>query len=130
MSGIVTTQCPAQVYPEAGFLDISLASNRIDYYRMPGPEPSAPVEAVRDPYRVLARRMRPDLPGNPSTTGSISLTNSANQAIVPRPVPVEFTNDATPAVRTVPTGSEAMGPHHESMGDGVTTVGQLVDVLA
>jgi hypothetical protein len=111
-------------------LDISLSATRIDYYRMLGLEPSAPVETVRDLYRVLARRLHPDVSGNPDTAAAMSLANRAYDALMPRPVPANFTIDATPALRRAREGNEALARYREVIGESPSPIGSLVDVLA
>jgi hypothetical protein len=111
-------------------LDISLSATRVDYFRMLGLEPSAPVETVRDLYRVLARRLHPDVSGSPDTASAMSLANRAYDALMPRPVPADFTIDATPALRRAREGNEAIVRYLEVSGDVASPLGSLVDVLA
>jgi hypothetical protein len=111
-------------------LEIGLSATRIDYYRMLGLEPSAPVETVRDLYRVLARRLHPDVSGSPHTAAAMSLANSAYNALMPRPVPSDFTIDATPALRRAREGNEAIVRYRAASGETTTRLGSLVDVMA
>ena len=97
---------------------------------MLGLEPSAPVGAVRDLYHVLARRLHPDVSGDPQTVAAMSRANTIYEALVPRAVPSDFNIEAVPALRRSQAGDEAMARYWESMSDQSETLGQLVDVRA
>ena len=111
-------------------MDVTLSATRIDYYRMLGLEPSTPAETVRDMYKVLARRLHPDIAGTPAAARAMSAINSAYQAIVGRPAAADFTIEATPVLRRAQAGNEAIVRYRETMGDGDSSLGSLVDVLA
>lgn len=111
-------------------LDTHISATRVGHYRTLGLEPSAPAVAVREMYRVLARRLHPDVSGSSSTTAAMSMINSAYQALVGRAAPAEFTIEAVPPVRRARSGSEAVDRYRQSMGEGVAAPGSLVDVLA
>lgn len=53
-------------------MDIALAPTQIDHFRMLGLGPSAQMEAVQGAYRVLARHLRPDISGDPSTAEAMA----------------------------------------------------------
>jgi hypothetical protein len=111
-------------------MDISLAPSRIDYYQMLGLDPSAPLEAVQGVYRILARKLHPDISGDPSTAGAMSRANSIYQALVARPVPSEFAMDTTPVLRRAQSGFDPLARYREAMSVSVSGRGQLVDVFA
>jgi curved DNA-binding protein CbpA len=111
-------------------MDISLAPTRIDYYRMLGLDPSAPLQAVQGAYRILARRLHPDISGDPSTASAMSRANSIYQALVARPVPSEFSMDAAPALRRAQSAFDPLARYREVMTVSVSGRGQMVDVLA
>lgn len=110
-------------------MDIALSPNRIDYYRMLGLDPSAPLEAIQGAYKVLARRLHPDITGDPSTAEAMARANSLFQTLVARPVPSEFKMDATPVLRRSQTSNEPINRYRQVM-DAAGTLGQMVDVLA
>jgi len=110
-------------------MDIALSPNRIDYYRMLGLDPSAPLEAIQGAYKVLARRLHPDITGDPSTADAMRRANNLYQTLVARPVPSDFQMDATPALRRSQTANEPINRYRQVM-DGAGGPGQLVDVYA
>jgi curved DNA-binding protein len=111
-------------------MDIALAPTRIDYYRMLGLDPSAPMEAVQGAYRILARHLHPDISGDPSTAEAMSRANKIYQALVAKPVPAEFTMATTPVLRRSQTGSDPLALYRQAMAGRPGGSGQLVDVLA
>jgi curved DNA-binding protein CbpA len=119
-----------RVHRSGNVVEISLSPTRTDYFRMLGLEPSAPVEAVRDLYKVLARRLHPDVSGDPATTVAMSRANSIYEALVPKPVPAEFTIESVPAVRRAQGGDEALARYWQTQSAATETLGQLVDVRA
>lgn len=110
-------------------MDIALAPNRIDYYRMLGLDPSAPMEAIQGAYRVLARRLHPDVTGDPSSAEAMTRANRIYQALVARPVPSQFQMEIAPALRRFQIANEPIARYHEVM-DSPESRGQLVDVFA
>ena len=110
-------------------MDIALSPNRIDYYRMLGLDPSAPLEAIQGAYKILARRLHPDVTGDPSTAEAMSRANSLYQTLVAKPVPSDFQMDATPALRRALTSNEPIFRYRQVM-DAASDVGQYVDVYA
>lgn len=110
-------------------MDIALAPGPIDYYRMLGLDASAPVETIRDVYRILARRLHPDATGDPSTAEAMTRANRLFQALVARPVPADFTMDTTPALRRSQDANEPLSRYRQVM-NATETLGQLVDVFA
>ena len=111
-------------------MDIALAPTRIDYYKMLGLDPSAPMEAVQGAYRILARHLHPDISGDPSTAEAMSRANRIYQALVARPVPAEFSMAPTPVLRRAQAGSDPMALYRQAMADYPGNTGQLVDILA
>jgi len=110
-------------------MDIALAPNNIDYYRMLGFDPSAPVEAIQGAYRILARRLHPDVTGDPSTAEAMTRANSLYQSLVGKPVPSDFTMDKAPVLRRSLTSNEPIARYREAMA-GFLFPGKTVDVLA
>jgi hypothetical protein len=111
-------------------MDIALAPTRIDYYRMLGLDPSAPMEAVQGAYRILARHLHPDISGDPSTAGAMTRANTIYQALVAKPVPAEFSMDATPVLRRAQTGSNPLALYRQVMNGLAGTTGHMIDVFA
>jgi hypothetical protein len=111
-------------------MDIALAPTRIDYYRMLGLDPSAPMEAVQGAYRILARHLHPDISGDPSTAEAMSRANTIYQALVAKPVPVDFSMDPTPVLRRALTGQNPMSMYRQAMANFVSNTGRHVDILA
>jgi len=111
-------------------MDIALAPTRIDYYRMLGLDPSAPLEAVQGAYKILARRLHPDISGDPSTAEAMSRANKIYQALVQKPVPSEFAMDVSPVMRRAQSGADPLSRYREMMALGANDGGRLVDVLA
>jgi hypothetical protein len=111
-------------------MDIALAPTRIDYYRMLGLDPSAPMEAVQGAYRILARHLHPDISGDPSTAEAMTRANTIYQALVAKPVPADFALDPTPALRRAQFGASPLALYRQAMGAFVSRTGQLIDVLA
>src|ERR1035437_10867297 len=56
-------------------MDIALVPGQTDYYRMLGLDASAPLDALHGAFRVLARKLHPDVSGNPSTAQAMSRAN-------------------------------------------------------
>jgi len=111
-------------------MDIALAPSRIDYFRMLGLDPSAPVEAVQGAYRILARHLHPDISGDPSTAGAMTRANTIYQALVAKPIPAEFSMDPTPALRRAQSGSNPLSLYRQVMSGLAGTLGRTIDVLA
>jgi molecular chaperone DnaJ len=111
-------------------MDIALAPNRIDYYRMLGLDPTAPLEAVQGAYRILARHLHPDVTGDPSTAEAMTRANNIYQALVARPVPSEFTMDPTPVLRRAQAGFDPLAIYRQAMAPFAGHTGQMVDILA
>jgi hypothetical protein len=111
-------------------MDIALAPTRIDYYRMLGLDPSAPIEAVQGAYRILARHLHPDISGDPSTAGAMTRANTIYQALVAKPVPAEFAIAPTPVLRRAQSGSDPLAVYRQAMATVGGNIGQLIDILA
>jgi DnaJ-class molecular chaperone len=111
-------------------MDIALAPTRIDYYKMLGLDPSAPVEAVQGAYRILARHLHPDISGDPSTAEAMTRANTIYQALVAKPVPAEFSMDPAPAYRRSQAGSNPLALYRQAMANFASNTGQKVDILA
>jgi DnaJ-class molecular chaperone len=112
-----------------GTMEIALSPNRIDYYRMLGLDASAPLEAIQGAYKILARRLHPDITGDPSTAEAMTRANSLFQTLMARPVPSDFKMDTTPALRRSQDANEPMSRYRQVM-DATETIGQFVDVFA
>jgi curved DNA-binding protein CbpA len=110
-------------------MDVVLAPNRTDYYRMLGLDPSAPLEAVQGAYKILARRLHPDVAKDPVSAQAMTRANSIYQALVARPVPSEFQMAPAPVLRRAQSGTDPLARYRQSMSAGETP-GQLIDVLA
>jgi DnaJ-class molecular chaperone len=110
-------------------MDIALSPYRIDYYRKLGLDPSAPLEAIQGAYKVLARRLHPDVTGDPASAEAMSRANSLYQTLVARPVPSEFKMNATPVLRRSQTANEPISRYRQVM-EASDTLGQMVDVFA
>jgi hypothetical protein len=110
-------------------MDIALAPTRIDYFRMLGLDPSAPMEAVQGAYRILARHLHPDISGDPSTASAMQRANTIYQALVARPIPAEFSIDTTPVLRRAQSANPLLA-YQQVMAGLSGTLGQTVDVLA
>jgi len=111
-------------------MDVALSPTRIDYYKMLGLDPSAPLEAVQGAYRILARRLHPDISGDPSTAEAMTRANTIYQALVSKPVPAEFSMDPAPAYRRAQAGSNPLALYRQTMANFAASLGQTVDVLA
>ena len=111
-------------------MEIALAPTRIDYFRMLGLDPSAPMEAVQGAYRILARHLHPDISGDPSTAGAMTRANTIYQALVARPIPAEFSMDTTPVLRRAQAGSNPLSLYRQVMDGLAGSTGQTVDVFA
>ena len=111
-------------------MDIALSPTRIDYYKMLGLDPSAPLEAVQGAYRILARRLHPDVSGDPSTAEAMTRANNIYQALVEKPVPSQFQMDPAPVMRRALTGTDPLSRYRQTMALTTSSPGQLVDVLA
>ena len=110
-------------------MDIALAPTRIDYFRMLGLDPSAPMEAVQGAYRILARHLHPDISGDPSTASAMQRANTIYQALVARPIPAEFSIDTTPVLRRAQSANPLLA-YQQVMAGFSGTLGQTGDVLA
>ncbi len=111
-------------------MDIALSPTRIDYFRMLGLDPSAPMEAVQGAYRILARHLHSDISGDPSTAEAMSRANRIYQALVARPIPSEFTMDPTPVLRRAQAVSDPLAVYRQAVADFAGHTGQFVDILA
>jgi len=111
-------------------MDIALAPSRMDYYRLLGLDPSAPVEAVQGAYRILARHLHPDVSGDPSTAEAMTRANNIYQALVAKPVPADFSMGATPALRRSRSGQNPLSMYRQAMSNFASSLGQTVDILA
>lgn len=110
-------------------MEIALSPNQIDYYRMLGLDPSAPLEAVQGAYRILARRLHPDVTGDPSSAEAMSRANRIYQSLVARPVPSQFQMGTSPVLRRTQLANEPIARYREVV-DAAESRGQLVDVYA
>jgi curved DNA-binding protein CbpA len=111
-------------------MDIALAPTRIDYYRMLGLDPSAPMEAVQGAYRILVRHLHPDISGDPSTAEAMTRANTIYQALVAKPVPADFAMDPSPVLRRALFGQSPLSLYRQAMSDFASNIGQRVDILA
>lgn len=111
-------------------MEIALAPTRIDYYRMLGLDPSAPLEAVQGAYRILARHLHPDISGDPTTAEAMTRANTIYQALVAKPVPADFTMDPAPVLRRAQSGASPLSLYRQVMAGLAGRTGQLVDILA
>jgi hypothetical protein len=111
-------------------MDIALSPTRIDYYRMLGLDPSAPIEAVQGAYRILARHLHPDVSGDPSTAEAMSRANTIYQALVAKPVPADFSMDPTPVYRRAQSGTDPLSIYRQAMEQFGASTGRQVDVRA
>jgi hypothetical protein len=111
-------------------MDIALQPTRIDYYRMLGLDPSAPMEAVQGAYRILARHLHPDVSGDPTTAEAMSRANTIYRALVAKPVPADFSMDPTPVYRRAQSGTDPLSIYRQSMEDFGASTGRQVDVRA
>jgi DnaJ domain len=111
-------------------MDIALSPTRIDYYKMLGLDPSAPMEAVEGAYRILARHLHPDVSGDPSTAEAMSRANRIYRALVARPVPADFSMDPTPVYRRAQSGTDPLSIYRQAMAAFGTSTGQKIDIWA
>ncbi|HEX7491803.1 MAG TPA: DnaJ domain-containing protein [Candidatus Limnocylindrales bacterium] len=111
-------------------MDIALQPTRVDYYQMLGLDPSAPMEAVQGAYRILARRLHPDVSGDPSTAEAMSRANTIYQALVAKPVPADFSMDQTPVYRRAQSGTDPLSIYRQAMTQFGASTGRQVDVRA
>ena len=111
-------------------MEIALAPTRIDYYRMLGLDPSAPMEAVQGAYRILARHLHPDVSGDPSTAEAMTRANNIYQALVAKPIPSEFSMDPAPSYTRAQSGSSPLSLYRQVMANFAGHLGQKVDILA
>ena len=111
-------------------MDIALAPTRIDYFRMLGLDPSAPMEAVQGAYRILARHLHPDISGDPATAVAMTRANTIYQALVAKPVPAEFAIETTPVLRRAQSASSPLSLYRDVMSGFAGTTGRQVDVRA
>ena len=111
-------------------MDIALAPTRIDYYRMLGLDPSAPMEAVQGAYRILARHLHPDISGDPSTAAAMTRANTIYQALVSKPVPAEFSMDPAPVLRRSQSGQSPLALYRQAMSAFAGNIGHRLDILA
>ena len=111
-------------------MDIALSPTRIDYYKMLGLDPSAPMEAVQGAYRILARHLHPDVSGDPSTAEAMTRANNIYQALVAKPIPSEFSMDPAPSYTRAQSGSSPLSLYRQVMANFAGHLGQKVDILA
>jgi len=111
-------------------MDIVLAPQRTDYYRMLGLDPSATLEVVQGAYRILARRLHPDISGDPSTAAAMTRVNTIYQALMPKPVPADFSIDPAPVLRRSQSASDPLSRYRQMMSTTAGAPGQLVDIRA
>ncbi len=111
-------------------MDVVLAPHRTDYFRMLGLDPSVPFEAVQGAYRILARRLHPDISGDPSTAEAMTRANRIYQALLQKPVPSEFSMDPVPVLRRAQMGTDPLSRYRQTMTLTASSLGQLVDILA
>jgi hypothetical protein len=97
---------------------------------MLGLDPSAPLEAVQGAYRILARRLHPDISGDPSTAGAMTRANTIYQALIQKAVPADFSMDPTPVLRRAQAGTDPLSRYRQTMSLTAGGPGQLVDILA
>jgi hypothetical protein len=97
---------------------------------MLGLDPSAPLEAVQGAYRILARRLHPDISGDPSTAEAMTRANTIYQALIQKAVPADFSMDPAPVLRRAQTGTDPLSRYRQTMALTVGGPGQLVDILA
>jgi len=111
-------------------MDIALSPTRIDYYKMLGLDPSAPMEAVQGAYRILARHLHPDVSGDPSTAEAMSRANMIYRALVARPVPADFSMDPSPVYRRAQSGTDPLSIYRQAMAAFGARTGQKIDIWA
>ena len=112
-------------------MDIALVP-QTDYYRMLGLDASAPLEALHGAYRVLARKLHPDVSGNPATAEAMSRANALFDSLRARPDQAADSRYDNAAVEreAASTRFDPLSRYRQTMGAGANTQGQLVDVLA
>jgi DnaJ-class molecular chaperone len=113
-------------------MDIALIPGQNDYYRMLGLDASAPLDALHGAYRVLARKLHPDVSGNPATAEAMTRANTLFDYLRARR---SSANDSrlglmVPQRDAFEAGVDQLVRYRETMQDGAGTQGQLVDVFA
>jgi hypothetical protein len=115
-------------------MDISLATTRFDPYRALGLDPSTPFDTIQGAYRILARRLHPDISGDPSTAEAMQRANIAYDAIraerMGQAAPPDFTLSPTPVLRRSIQGFDPMALYRQAMTTEWRTSGQMVDIRA
>ena len=113
-------------------MDIALVPGQTDYYRMLGLDASAPLDALHGAYRVLARKLHPDVSGNPSTALAMSRANALFDSLrAHRDAANSSGFDLLAAQREADAaGSDPLFRYRETMSGRAGTQGQLVDILA
>jgi hypothetical protein len=115
-------------------MDVSLATTRFDPYRALGLDPSTPFDTIQGAYRILARRLHPDISGDPSTANAMQRANVAYDAIrterMGQSAPPDFTLSPTPVLLRSIQGFDLLGRYREVMSVDARTSGQLVDIRA
>ena len=113
-------------------MDIALVPGQIDYYRMLGLDASAPLDALHGAYRVLARKLHPDVSGNPSTAQAMTRANVLFDSLRARfEASAASGFDLLVAQREADSaGPDPLFRYRETMIGRASTAGQLVDVLA
>jgi len=112
-------------------MDIALVPGQTDYYRMLGLEASAPLDALDGAYRVLARKLHPDVSGNPATALAMSRANALFDSLRVRRDATASGFDLLAARQEADSaGADPLFRYRETMGGRAGTQGQLVDVLA
>jgi curved DNA-binding protein len=113
-------------------MDIALVPGQTDYYRMLGLDASAPLDALHGAYRVLARRLHPDVSGNPATAQAMSRANALFDALrAHRDASNSSSFDLLAAQREADAaGVDPTFRYRETMSGRAATQGQLVDIVA
>ena len=115
-------------------MDISLATTRYDPYRALGLDPSTPFDTIQGAYRILARRLHPDISGDPTTTEAMQRANIAYDAIraerMGQSAPPDFTLSPTPVLRRSIQGFDPLALYRQSMSTDSGWPGQRVDIRA
>lgn len=115
-------------------MDISLATTRFDPYRALGLDPSTPFDTIQGAYRILARRLHPDISGDPTTAEAMQRANIAYDAIrterMGQSAPPDFTLSPTPVLRRSIQGFDPLALYRQSMSTGNGSPGQMVDIRA
>jgi len=113
-------------------MDIALVPGQIDYYRMLGLDASAPADALHGAYRVLARKLHPDVSGNPSTARAMSRANALFDSLRSHRDASDAAGfDLLAAQREADSaGYDPLLRYRETMSGRAETQGQLVDIFA